>query len=110
MPSQEGSVWPLVFGRVPQSKLFQNFFGEAVLLVSDIDERESPYNPSFFLALLHQLSLLNLNPLYVCVDVLEERFNLWPEDDRTEPIVELLFSQAAQIQKMMGFYMSLEIL
>lgn len=81
-----------------------------MLLDPDINKGESSCNSSFFLGLLEQLSLLKLDALYVCVYVLEEGFNLWPEDDRAKPIIELLFSKAAQIQEMMGFNLSLEIL
>ena len=86
-----------MLGRIPQPKLSQDLFGEAVLLASDVDKREPSDNPPFFLVLLEQFPLLKLNSLHVRVDVLEERFNLRPEDDRAKSIVELLFSQAAQI-------------
>lgn len=98
-----------MLGRIPQPELFKDLFREAVLLASDVNKGESSHNPSLLLVFLEQLSLLELDPLHVCVDILEERFNLRPEDDRSKSIIEFLFSQAAQIQKLMGFYLSLEI-
>jgi hypothetical protein len=110
VPAQKSSVGPFVLGRISKAKLPQYFLGEAELLWSYFHKGKSPDHPALLLVLLDELPLLELHHFDVGIQVLKQRLHFGLEEDRAQPVGELLLSQTAKIEELMGLDVPFEVL